>query len=225
MWWIVGLCLAVPACWLTPLPLDQASTTWPAQAQVLALHPIAGLHQPVWTWWTTAWLHGSDAHLQRNLIGAAFVLVLGSTPDARTSSAVAWLLAWPLTHLLMTLQPGLNSYIGLSGALHAGLAVWCLHRITQTDTAGFKWTGWIVLAGMIAKVFMENPWQRALIQPMGSDITVAPWAHLSGLLSGLLMFGVVKAYIACLAVKTVTARDVHSFERPDETPGNFRDNQ
>lgn len=190
------------------------------------MQPTAGWHQPVWAWWTTAWLHGSDRHLQHNLVGAGMVLLLGSTPDARASSALAWLMAWPLTHLLMLLQPDLTSYIGLSGALHAGLAVWCIHQITRTDTAGFKWTGWAVLAGTTVKIFMENPWQRQLIEPMGSDITVAPWAHLSGLVSGLLMAGLVKVCVAGLwPSKTVTLRGVHSFARLDETPGNFRDNK
>ncbi len=201
LWWAVGLCLAVPALCLAPVPLAQPSTTWPASAQLWVMHPSAGWHQPVWTWWTTAWLHGSDLHLQRNLLGAGMVLLLGSTPDARASQALAWLLAWPLTHLLMLCQSGLSSYIGLSGALHAGLAVWCIHQITQTDTAGFKWAGWAVLTGVIFKVFMENPWQHQLIQPMGSDITVAPWAHLSGLVSGVLMAGLVTGCAAGLAVK------------------------
>lgn len=225
LWWAVGLCLAVPACWLDPVPLSQPIMSWPAQAQTWVMQPVAGWHQPLWSWWTTAWLHGSDRHLQQNLIGTGFVLLLGSTPHARLSCAVAWLMAWPLTHLLMLLQPGLDSYVGLSGVLHAGLAVWCMHQITQTETAGFKWMGWIVLAGMICKIFMENPWQRALIQPTGSDITVAPWAHLSGLFSGLLVSGLFHACTAGSTVQTVTVRDVHSFERSDETPGNFRDNQ
>ncbi|MBI2733757.1 MAG: rhomboid family intramembrane serine protease, partial [Aquabacterium sp.] len=111
--------------------------------------------------------------------------ILGARARLPVHATVAWLLAWPLTQIGLLHQP-LHTYIGLSGVLHAGLSVVALHHLTrpiQMDRHQ-KILGLILLVGLIFKIIMENPWQYALIRPLGSDINVAPWAHLSGAAAG-----------------------------------------
>jgi membrane associated rhomboid family serine protease len=209
LWCLVALMLALPAAWAGHVSLADPTTTWPAWAQSWVLHPDLGWYQDPWVWWSTAWLHGSAQHLSRNLIATTLIGLLGCTPGMRAWAALAWLLAWPLTHIGMRLQPiELHTYIGLSGVLHAGIVIWCIDQITQKNTDGFKWVASIVLMAVVLKIFMENPWQHALIQPAGSDITVAPWAHFSGALSGLVL-----ALLARGAAHLLSAHQLSSARR------------
>ncbi|MBI3382920.1 MAG: rhomboid family intramembrane serine protease [Aquabacterium sp.] len=176
-------------------------------AQAGTLHPDAGWHQPAWVFWTSAWLHGSSAHLSRNLMALALLAVLGASARMPPRAALAWLLAWPLTQMGM-LQQALHTYIGLSGVLHAGFTVVALHHLThpiQMDRHQ-RILGLILLAGLIFKILMENPWQHTLIRPAGSDINVAPWAHLSGAAAGAVVYLFTSVTTRALSVKRLTRK-------------------
>lgn len=188
LWWALCLTLACPAWWIGPVPLGQPTSTWPALAQSWAMHPDAGLHQPAWTWWTTAWLHGSPLHLARNLMALSLIALLGTACRISITSTVVWALVWPLTQLGMLAQPEWHTYIGLSGVLHGGVAVIAMQQIGNHKTNPLKYVGWVLLLGLAFKILMENPWQHPLIQTNGSDITVAPWAHLSGTICGIALY-------------------------------------
>lgn len=184
-WWALCLVLALPAWWMGWVPLSLDSTHWPPLAQAWVLHPDAGLAQPPWVWWSTAWLHGSALHLWRNLGGVLVLAWLGWLTRVDGRCALIWCLSWPLTQLGMVVQPTLHTYIGLSGVLHAGVVVLALHLVNSPKPALPRWTGWLLLGALGAKLIMENPSGQALIQPLGSDITVAPWAHVSGSMSAV----------------------------------------
>jgi len=188
-WCALCVALGLPAWLMPPVSLPSDPATWPALAQAWALHPDAGLQQPPWVWWSSAWLHGSAQHLNRNLIALGLMAALGVASQVPTRSAVLWALAWPLTQLGM-LWPGsglLHTYVGLSGVLHAGAAVLAMQGVLQRRHPAYRLSGALLLLGLAAKVIMENPWQHTLIQPIGSDITVAPWAHLSGIGAGAIL--------------------------------------
>ncbi|HEY0858541.1 MAG TPA: hypothetical protein VGE16_15865, partial [Albitalea sp.] len=51
---------------------------------------------------------------------------------------------------------------------------------------GRRRVGLALLAGLALKVLLEAPWAGALRHPHGWDIAVAPLAHASGALAGLL---------------------------------------
>ena len=188
-WLLVSLILGVPAAIAGWVPLNQPSTQWPSWAQQWALHPDAGWHQPAWAYWTSAWLHGSSAHLSKNLMALGLLAVLGASARMPPRAALAWLLAWPLTQVGILQQP-LHTYIGLSGVLHAGFAIVALHQLTHPIQMDRHQSilGLILLLGLIFKILMENPWQHTLIRPAGSDINVAPWAHLSGAAAGAVVY-------------------------------------
>lgn len=188
LWWALCLAMAGPAWWIGPVPLHQPSTTWSPLAQTWALHPDAGLNQPAWVWWTTVWLHGSTLHLTHNLMAIGLIALLGWACRISLTSALIWALAWPLTQLGMLAQAQWHTYIGLSGVLHGGVAVIAMQQIMQKQAGPLKYVGWALLSGLLFKIIMENPWQYPPIQTNGSDITVAPWAHLSGSTAGITLY-------------------------------------
>lgn len=155
---------------------------------------VLAWHQP-WRWWTAALVHLSPNHLLANLIGCIVVGAFGWAAHCSRRDAAAWSVAWPLTHLLLLLHPGLTRYGGLSGVLHAGVAV-AAFGLAVRDVGPRRWIGLAVLAGLLLKVAAERPWAGALQQWPGWDIPIAPMAHATGLAAGL----------ACAAVAWATSR-------------------
>lgn len=173
---------------------------WPALALLLAAGALAASAAPAalldwqpqlawrepWRWFSAAFVHWSALHLSLNLIGTLVVAGWGQAARVPAAAALAWALAWPLTHLALLLQPGLGHYGGLSGVLHAGaaiVAVWLLLR----EQGPRRWVGAAVLLGLFVKVALEAPWQGAAQAVPGLDFPLAPAAHASGLLVGVLL--------------------------------------
>ena len=178
-WTGVALALGLPAL-LGLLPHHPPPDHW-------ALHPSAGLHQNPLNWWTCVWLHANTRHLAANLGGLALILSLGWILKLPRRAALAWLLAWPLTHLALLLDPRLDTYYGLSGVLHAGLSIAATTLIVQPDRAR-RWAttyGWALLVGMLAKCWLENPDWQALLPRPGLDMNAAPMSHWAGTLVGI----------------------------------------
>ncbi|CAN5237854.1 hypothetical protein BH11PSE9_BH11PSE9_13110 [soil metagenome] len=171
---------------------------WPGLAALLCLLAALGTHieqthidwQPSlaltepWRALTAVAVHYSSLHLTANLAGAALVAALGFAARVPTSSTLAWAAAWPLTQIGLLLKPELLHYGGLSGVLHAGVAVVAVHLIAA-GTSSQRWVGGALLIGVCAKVLNESPWGPALRHPPGWDIAVAPLAHATGLIAGV----------------------------------------
>ena len=153
--------------------------------------PALAWREP-WRAWSAAFVHFSTLHLVANLAGTALVAALGFFARVPWRIVAAWLVAWPLTHLGLLARPDLLDYGGLSGVLHAGVACVALHLVIDQRGAR-RSIGWATLAVLVAKVMSESPWGAALRFPAGWDIAVAPFAHLSGLVAGLLAAGVAEA--------------------------------
>jgi rhomboid family GlyGly-CTERM serine protease len=158
----------------------------PAAHAVLEWQPARALDEP-WRAWSAAFVHYSRLHLIGNLAGLALTAAFGWVSRVPTSAAVAWCLAWPLTHLLfLGLAPDLRHYGGLSGVVHAGVAIGLVHLFI-TGTRGQRLVASALLAGLIAKIVSETPWRGAVQQLDGWDIAIAPMAHVSGALAGTLV--------------------------------------
>jgi hypothetical protein len=97
---------------------------------------------------------------------------------------MAWLIAWPLTQLGLLAQPGLAHFGGLSGVLHAGVAVVAALLIIEGPRRR-RWLGVALLAGLAIKLLSETPWGAPVQQRDGLDVGVAPLSHVTGVLSGL----------------------------------------
>jgi rhomboid family GlyGly-CTERM serine protease len=183
---------------LTPL-LAKTSRAWIALSATLALAALAGWFVPrewldwqprlaatqPWRLWTAAWVHWSAMHLLANLAGCAVVATFGAAARMQRHSVYAWLAAWPLTHAALAAQPRLLHYGGLSGVLHAGVAV-VAWQLVAHDRGPRRAIGGAVLAGLALKLALEQPWLGPTRLVAGWDMAIAPLAHLSGTLSGLL---------------------------------------
>lgn len=156
---------------------------WWAPAAWLDWQPALTLAQP-WRAWTSAFVHWSGMHLGANLAATAVVAAYGLTARAPASMALAWAVAWPLTHLGLLWQPELAHYGGLSGVLHAGVAVVSLWLVWARQGRQ-RAVGAAVFVGLAVKLASESPWGAPLRQGTGWDIAVAPLAHATGALAGL----------------------------------------
>lgn len=170
-----GLCAAAALGALLARAVDPALLRW---------QPELAFGQP-WRLVTAAWVHLSDRHLAANLAGTVVVAALGRAAGCDCRAAAAWALAWPLTQLGLLAQPALSAYGGLSGVLHAAVAV-AAWQLLRAERGLRQAVGGAVAAGLLAKLLLEASWQGPLRTPPGWDIAIAPAAHASGALAGWL---------------------------------------
>ena len=83
------------------------------------------------------------------------------------------------------MQPALAHYGGLSGVLHAGVAVVAVHLLA-TGPRAQRSIALAILGGLVLKIAIEAPWAQVLRHPAGWDIAVAPLAHATGAIAGAL---------------------------------------
>ena len=110
-WWALSALLAAGAL---------VGALQPSHA--LDWQPALAYAQP-WRAWSAAFVHWSARHLSANLGALLLVGALGAAAGCQGRATLAWALAWPTGHALLLLQPRLLHYGGLSGVLHAGVAV------------------------------------------------------------------------------------------------------
>ena len=146
-----------------------------------------------WRAWTAVFVHWSPLHLGSNLLAAAVVAAYGVASQISRGFAGAWFLAWPLTQLGLLLKPDLAHYGGLSGLLHGGVAIVCLWLLVAAQGAR-RAIGAAVALGLAIKLVSESPWGPALQHSEEFDIAVAPIAHVTGAIAGLLCAAAVLAW-------------------------------
>lgn len=180
----------------------------PAAAQFgLDWQPGRAAAEP-WRWWTAIAVHYGPAHLGANLAGCAFVAAFGAAARLHWRWTGAWLVAWPLGHLTLLLAPGPlpAHYGGLSGTLHAGVAVGAVALLAERSPpsqrvapgqdppdprARRRGIGAAVLAGLAIKLWLEqNGAGPGAVLP-GSGVPIATAAHASGALCGIACAGLV----------------------------------
>ena len=178
---------------------SNASALWLVLAALLILGSVLAWHsdRARWGWqpelavsqpwraWSAAFVHFSSLHLMANLAGALLVGALGWAARVPARSSVAWAVAWPLTQVGLLIQPTLLQYGGLSGVLHAGVVVVSV-QLVFAGTRTQRRVGAATLLIVLLKVLSETPWAGPLSHPAGWDIAVAPMAHASGLVAGVL---------------------------------------
>lgn len=157
---------------------------WPLRRETIDWQPALAAREP-WRAITAVGVHYSAQHLIANLAGAAVAGAFGVAAQVPTRLAWAWIAAWPLTQLGLLARPELGHFGGLSGVLHAGIAA-VVTFLLVTGTRAQRWVAGAVLLGLCAKIAGESPWGAVLRHPAGWDIAVAPFAHLTGALAGVL---------------------------------------
>ena len=171
--------LAGPAAAWAPLLEWRAADAW---------------RQP-WRAWTGALVHYSPQHLAANLAGCAVVAAFGTAARLPARALLAAAAAWPLTQVLLFWAPSLSRYGGLSGLLHAAVAVAAV-ALMAGGAVRQRWIGAAVWLGLLVKVLLEAPWTGSVQTVPGWDIPVAVAAHASGLISGSFMMCLVALYAA-----------------------------
>jgi rhomboid family GlyGly-CTERM serine protease len=171
--------------WLlvTALLMGGAVAAWWLPSAWLDWQPERAAAEP-WRAVSAVWVHWSPLHLGANLMAAAVVGAYGWAAQVQRAQALAWAAAWPLTHAALWTKPDLAHYGGLSGVLHAGVAIVCLWLLLRTRGAR-RAVGAAVSLGLVIKLASEQPWGPALQRSAEWDISVAPIAHASGALAGL----------------------------------------
>jgi rhomboid family GlyGly-CTERM serine protease len=162
--------------------------------------PALARSQP-WRAWTAAWVHWSPSHLTMNAAGLAAMGLLGWRATVKPRDALAWAAAWPLTHLGLLAQPSLLHYGGLSGVLHAGAAI-VAWRLLRNGRGRQRAVGALLAGGLLLKLLSETPWRAATLAVPGWDFAVAPLAHSTGALAGLVCILALDG-LACRRVRPV----------------------
>lgn len=175
---------ARPWFWLTAVFMGGSVIGWWLPSAWLDWQPDLATTEP-WRAWTAAFVHWSPLHLTSNLLAAAVVGAYGFAAQLPRAQALAWLLAWPLTHAALLVKPDLAHYGGLSGVLHAGVAIVCLWLLVAAR-GGRRAVGAAVALGLVIKLVSESPWGPALQRSDEFDIALAPIAHATGAIAGLL---------------------------------------
>jgi rhomboid family GlyGly-CTERM serine protease len=169
-----------------------ALLAWPVDRDLIDWQPSLAWVQP-WRAFSAVAVHYSALHLAANLTGALLVAALGVVAHVPARCVWAWGVAWPLTQFGLLVQPALLHYGGLSGVLHAGVAVVAVHLLVRGADSAWR-RGGAILAGLCLKVLSESPWGAPLRHPEGWDIAVAPLAHATGLLAGVVCAAVSEAW-------------------------------
>ena len=113
---------------------------------------------------------------------AASGQVSQSTLGATGRDALALLVAWPLGTLALLLWPEVGGYWGLSGPIHAGVAVLALRALR---TPGTRWLGRLLMAGLVFKLGLEAGWANPVGFNDAWGFNVVYAAHLTGAVAGL----------------------------------------
>ena len=159
---------------------------WPLPREALDWQPARIASQP-WRAVTAAFVHWTPIHLAANLAGCAVLALLGWRARLGRREALAGLIALPLTQLGLWLRPELLHYAGLSGVLHALVAIAALSLLQRGGRERLIGAG--ILLGLALKLALEQPFGPVLRATPGFDFPVAPLAHLSGALAGAMAWG------------------------------------
>lgn len=156
-------------------------------APMLTWQAVSWTDQP-WTLWTSAWVHVHTWHLIGNLLALSALATFAWLVRPSFSSALAWLLAWPLTQLSLLLWPGIHHAVGLSGLLHGGAMVLAMQLLfRRIPLRGARLWGALLALGVVAKVAMERGGWNAVVWDPDQAMPVVQAMHLSGAAWGLLL--------------------------------------
>lgn len=182
-WGWLALCACIAALSLLTWPLPREAFDW---------QPELILSQP-WRTFTAAFVHWTQLHLAANLAGCAVLALLGHRAALGHREAIAGFIALPLTQIGLLLRPDLQRYAGLSGELHALAAIAALALLMRPGRD--RLIGAAIALGLVIKLASEDPLGPALRATTGFDFAVAPFAHLSGAVAGLLAWALTMAVI------------------------------
>lgn len=169
---------------LLALVMVLADWAGPQLASQLQYDRVAVNQGQWWRLFSAHLLHTNHWHLLMNLAGLLVIFLMHGPHYCCSRLLFLMVSGFALIGLLLWLwSPATSYYVGLSGWLHA-LLVWGACKDIQRQWS----SGWLILAGVCAKIGWEQ-WQGAsqqLITLINAE--VATDAHLYGAISGLLLY-------------------------------------
>ena len=161
---------------------------WWAPADTVALltwRADEGL-QRAWTLWSSAWVHLNTPHLIGNQLALGALTAFAWVVRPPLASALAWLLAWPLMQASLQLWPQIGYAVGLSGVLHAGVAVLAVQLLRRRIAVpqARRW-GLLLGLGLLLKLGLERGWDHPVVWDTANHISIVQGAHLAGAFWGL----------------------------------------
>jgi rhomboid family GlyGly-CTERM serine protease len=140
------------------------------------------LQGQIWRAFSAHLLHSNHWHLLMNIAGLLLVMLLhGGYYRWRMLLLLWFFCAGTISSMLYLFSPQIHVYVGLSGLLHAMLAMGAIKDIQLNQRSGI-----LLLVGLLAKVLWEQ-WQGpdlALAELINAS--VATDAHLYGVVAGLI---------------------------------------
>lgn len=138
-----------------------------------------------WRLWTPYVLHTNWPHLVMNIAALAVLTYLHGSYYRPLTFSMLVFIGFPLISLLSYFfSPSSFQFVGLSGWLHAVL-VWG----ALVDTRRHFTSGWLILAGVAAKVGWEQWHGAEELTEQWINAKVATDAHLWGVVTGVVLFG------------------------------------
>jgi hypothetical protein len=134
-----------------------------------------------WTLWTAAWIYQSAGYLVAHLLALGVLAFLGALLGAGMPEALALLVAWPLSALLLLLWPEVSAYSGLSGPIHAAaLVLWAYLAMNSIA----KPLSFVIFIAAAIKLLTEHAWSQPLSFDPSWGFNVNYAAHLTGAACG-----------------------------------------
>ena len=142
----------------------------------------------LWTVWSTAWVHVNTPQLIANQTALGMLAAFSWRARPDRWCALAWLLAWPLTYLGVALWPQVGYVVGLSGLLHAAVAVLAVHLWWQRLPVPLarRWGALLALV-LVGKLWLDGVWSRPIAWDSVNNMSVVQAAWFSGAVCGALL--------------------------------------
>jgi len=167
-WFTLGAGLLAGVAWF-----------WPGAFEALAYDRGKILGGQFWRIVTGHWVHFSASHLLWNL---AVLLAAGGWLERRNAGAACWtLLLSPvaISLALLTFDPSLGIYAGISGVASGALVALAVHGLRTEPALRWLWLAIVVL--FVAKVGTESLGRRPLNPDLAAQgVRSVPLAHLVG---------------------------------------------
>jgi rhomboid family GlyGly-CTERM serine protease len=138
-----------------------------------------------WALWTAPLVHLSAAHALANAFAMAALLAIAALGGGRQllrRYLMGLLIAWPLSTLSLALCPQVSSYVGLSGLIHAGIALLGILLLQCS-----RYLGLTLLLGLAVKLWQEQAWVQPVVWSADWGFNVVVVAHLYGAGVGLVV--------------------------------------
>lgn len=170
-----SMALATGWMWIAA-PSDAQRFRWDWQPALAAAEP--------WRVFTAAWVHWSVQHAALNAAAMTVLAAFGWVARLPRAATVAWLIAWPMTHLAMLAATVPTHYGGLSGIAHAGACVAGVWLVATPGPASRRMLGGVWLALLVLKLAFEVRVGPTLLGRGADAVVSVPAAHVCGALAG-----------------------------------------